>query len=145
MYIWMPSSSDESSKERHWYLLQNQPIRVLGNDSWTPFPVCTGGEINKYSALIITASFTGEQEITHYSYSFIVHIQRRKNVSYKWCDKTNYQKATILALVESTNTDKSVGKSPVFLQCVNMEIWTIIFIESCVMWKFALSGHLWFP
>ena len=97
---------------------------MLGNDSWTPFPVCTGGEITKYSALIITASFT---EVTHYSYSFIVHMQRRKNVSYKWCDKTNYQKATILALVES---DKSVGKS---VQCVNMEIWTIIFIESCVM------------
>lgn len=120
----MPSSSDGSSQEIHQYLLQNQPIGVLGNDSWTPFPVCTGGKITKYLALIITASFT---EVTHYSYSFIVHMQRRKNVSYKWCDKTNYQKATILALVES---DKSVGKS---VQCVNMEIWTIIFIESCVM------------
>ena len=126
----MPSSSDGSSQEIHQYLLQNQPIGVLGNDSWTPFPVCTGGKITKYLALIITASFT---EVTHYSYSFIVHMQRGKNVSYKWCDKTNYQKATILALVESTNTDKSVGKSPVFMQCVNMEIWMIIFIESCVM------------
>ena len=71
----MPSSSDGSSQEIHRYLLQNQPIGVLGNDSWTPFPVCTGGKSTKYSALIITASFT---EVTHYSYSFIVHMQRGK-------------------------------------------------------------------
>ena len=46
-----------------------------------------------------------------YSYFFNCTKRRKMPVINAWCDKTNFQRATILASVESTNTDKSVRKS----------------------------------
>lgn len=85
----------------HQFILQDQPIRVLGNDVWTPFPVCAGGEIAKYPML---PSLLSKKQDTTPNF-LIAHRGEKMSVINAWCDKTNFQRVTILASV-----DKSVKK-----------------------------------